>query len=85
MKKQRKQVSEIIRRLREIIDVDDDRCHYCGNRIDATVNHNDYFVLICPECGALSTSTSTPIQKLLSLKRNGTVVDRFARSNTKLL
>ena len=58
---------------------DDARCHYCGSLVDITTNQRDAFVIICPECGALGTSSNNPALAYITLQERGTIITRQMR------
>lgn len=49
----------------ELINVSGARCSYCGSVPHFTTNRNGYWVLVCPECGALTKSHSLPHKCIL--------------------
>ena len=65
--------------MRDVFKRDDTRCHYCGSLVDITTNQRDAYVIICPECGALGTSSNNPALAYITLQERGTIITRQMR------
>lgn len=35
------------------------RCHYCGNKLSAVANSRGFYNIVCPVCGALTSTFVT--------------------------
>lgn len=80
MPKQRKDFTEqILNYMQTLFESDDARCHYCGKLINITTNQRGAYVILCPDCGALGTSSINPVPAYVTLREKGTIITRHER------
>ena len=72
-------IQNTLHSMRDVFKRDDTRCHYCGSLVDITTNQRDAYVIICPECGALGTSSNNPALAYITLQERGTIITRQMR------
>lgn len=69
----------------EVIPLDDRyRCHYCGNKLRATPNSRGYYNIVCPCCGAQTSTYSTVEEATKVGLKVGTIYDLDKASTSYL-
>lgn len=51
------------------------RCHYCGNKLNAIPNSRGYYNIVCPVCGALTSSFMDTKAAIITGLSVGTIYD----------